>query len=106
MRWLELRLIIVEHAVEIYAGVIAVVFTALGIWLAVKLIEPKTRTVIIEKPVPPAQSAAGGFAPDQEWLKRTGISARELEVLGLVAQGLSNQEISERLFVSVNTVKT
>ena len=33
------------------------------------------------------------------------LSQRELEVLELVAQGLSNREISERLFVALNTVK-
>src|SRR3954447_7608501 len=33
------------------------------------------------------------------------VSARELEVLQLVAQGLSNREIGKRLFISENTVK-
>ncbi len=34
------------------------------------------------------------------------ISERELEVLRLIAAGLSNREIAERLFISLNTVKT
>ena len=34
------------------------------------------------------------------------LSSRELAVLQLIAQGCSNQEISERLFISLNTVKT
>ena len=34
------------------------------------------------------------------------LSQRELEVLGLIAQGSSNQEIAERLFISLHTVKT
>jgi DNA-binding NarL/FixJ family response regulator len=35
----------------------------------------------------------------------TGLSPREIEVLRLVAEGLNNQEIGERLFVSAFTVK-
>jgi len=34
------------------------------------------------------------------------MSKRELEVLQLMAQGLSNEEIGSRLFVSLNTIKT
>ncbi|HEX5086926.1 MAG TPA: response regulator transcription factor [Nocardioides sp.] len=37
---------------------------------------------------------------------RAGLSARETEVLELICHGLSNLEIAERLFVSVNSVKT
>ncbi len=35
-----------------------------------------------------------------------GLSPREVEVLSLIGDGLSNVEISERLFLTVNTVKT
>jgi ATP/maltotriose-dependent transcriptional regulator MalT len=35
-----------------------------------------------------------------------GITPRELEILDLIAKGLSNRGIAERLFVSENTVKT
>src|SRR5687767_12443786 len=51
LKWLELRLIIIDHAFEIYIGVIAIIFTALGIWLAIKLIKPKVQTVLVEKEV-------------------------------------------------------
>jgi NarL family two-component system response regulator LiaR len=35
-----------------------------------------------------------------------GLSARESEVLALICQGLSNQDIAERAFLGINTVKT
>ena len=35
-----------------------------------------------------------------------GMTRRELEILELIAQGMSNQEIADKLFVSPNTVKT
>ena len=102
LKWLEWRYLIVDRAIELYSGAIAIVFTGLGIWLAVKLARPKLRTVIVEKEVyikPPA-------AVNEKELARLGLSARELEVLQLMAEGLSNQEIAARLFVSLNTVKT
>src|SRR6476660_3468783 len=51
LKWLELRFIIFDHSFEIYIGFIAVIFTALGIWLALKLSKPKTETVVVEKEV-------------------------------------------------------
>src|SRR5438477_9566775 len=51
LRWLELRLIIFDHSFEIYIGFIAIIFTALGIWLALKLSKPKIETVVVEKHV-------------------------------------------------------
>ncbi len=102
LKWLEWRFVIVDNAFEFYAGSIAVIFTGLGIWLAIKLITPKLKTVIIEKHVP----AAANFVLNEAELNRLRLSARELEVLQLMAEGLSNQEIAERLFVSLNTIKT
>jgi NarL family two-component system response regulator LiaR len=102
LKWLELKLIIVNNAYEVYMGAIAVFFTALGIWLALKLTKPKT--IVVEKPVYINNTVQ--FTINQPELEKLGLSKRELEVLQLMAEGLSNQEISERLFVSLNTIKT
>ncbi|NII26593.1 DNA-binding response regulator [Pseudoflavitalea sp. X16] len=104
LKWLELRFIIINHAFEVYAGAIAIIFTTLGIWLALKLTKPKVKTVVVEKEV--YVSPAAGFTFSEAAFNKSGLSRRELEVLQLIAQGLSNQEIADRLFVSLNTVKT
>jgi two-component system, NarL family, response regulator LiaR len=118
LKWLEWRFIIFDHAIEIYSGALAILFTGLGIWLALKLARPKPATVIVEKEiivtrevaVPVASSAGVALDTDpaavEKELARLGLSTRELEVLQLMAEGLSNQEIAGRLFVSLNTVKT
>ena len=113
LKWLEWRFIVFDHAIEVYSGALALVFTGLGIWLAVKLARPKVRTVVVEKEVP-VVGPAGGAAPADVVASadgaveaaRLGLSGREAEVLHLMAEGLSNQEIADRLFVSLNTVKT
>lgn len=103
MKWLEWRFLILDHAFEIYAGLIALLFTGLGIWLALKLTTPKVTTVIVEKKV---IINSPDFVFNTQELERVGISQRELEVLQLMASGLSNAQIAEKLFVSLNTVKT
>lgn len=102
LKWLELRLIIIENAFEIYAGLIAILFTALGIWIALKLTKPKT--VLIEKETFIERPET--FTCNEKELIKLNISKRELEVLLLMAEGLSNQEIALKLFVSLNTIKT
>jgi two-component system, NarL family, response regulator LiaR len=101
LRWLELRFIIISHAFEIYAGLIAIFFTALGIWLALKLTKPKIETRIVEKTI-----FSETFVLNETELNNLGLSKREVEVLQLMSEGLSNQEIAEKLFVSLNTIKT
>jgi DNA-binding CsgD family transcriptional regulator len=111
LKWLELRFIIFDHSFEIYIGFIAVIFTALGIWLALKLSKPKIETVVVEKEVyvnrnenlPDRQA---GFVLDTSLVSQLELSKRELEILSLLAQGHSNQEIAAKLFVSLSTVKT
>ena len=91
----EYRFLVVEHSLELYGGLIAALFSALGIWLGLSLTRKKT---------PPASDTA--FIIDQQRQNELGITPRELEILGLIAAGLSNREIADRLFVSENTVKT
>lgn len=94
LKFLEYRYFIKDFTLEIYLGIVAVVFTGLGIWAGLRLTRPKVVRVNPE------------FRLDQAELDRRGISRREYEVLELIAQGLSNQEIANRLFVSPNTVKS
>ena len=104
LRWLELRFIIFDHAFEIYIAAIAIFFTSLGIWLALKLTQPKIERVVVEKEVYLEKSIP--FIFNEPEMTRLGLSRRELEVLQLMAEGLSNNEIAARLFVSLNTIKT
>ena len=103
LKWLELRLIIFDHAFEIYVGAIAAVFTGLGIWLALKLSKPKVETIIVEKEIYVRRDS---FLLNEQALNSLNLSKRELEVLQLMAEGLSNHEIAERLYVSLSTIKT
>ncbi len=102
--WLKLRFVIFEHSFEVYAGAIAIIFTSLGIWLAIKLTKPKVETVVVEKYLYTDPNIL--FTPNEKMLEDLGMSRRELEVLQLMAEGLSNQEIAKQLFVSLNTIKT
>ena len=102
LKWTEYRFLVLEHSVEIYGGLIAAVFTALGIWLGLKLTGRQERVVIKEVPAPTSEP----FFPDSRKREALGITPREVEILELIAQGLSNREIAAKLFVTENTVKT
>ena len=96
LRILEYRFFLRDLSLEIYLGVIALIFTTIGIWSGLKIVNRKT---IIYKQNDETE-------PDVNMIRKIGISDREYEVLQLMAGGLSNQEIAGRLFVSLATVKT
>jgi ATP/maltotriose-dependent transcriptional regulator MalT len=113
LQWTEFHFLVLEHSVAIYGVLIAILFAGAGIWLGTRLLAPRERVVDrivdrivdrvveVEIPVP-----APDVASDDTARERLGITRRELEILELVARGLSNREIGETLFVSENTVKT
>jgi len=104
LKWLETRYILLDQQLDTYLGIVAVLFTALGIWLALKIQKPKVETVIVEKKV--VLTIGPDFILNEEEVRRLNLSKRELEVVQLMADGLSNQEIASKLFVSLNTIKT
>jgi DNA-binding CsgD family transcriptional regulator len=110
LRLMEYRYLVVEHSLEIYGGMVAALFSALGIWLGLKLTRTKETVVVrevqVEVEVQVPAAPASPFVVDAAQLERLGITPREHEILQLIAAGLSNREIAEKLFVSGNTVKT
>lgn len=95
LKFLEYRLFVRDLSMEFYVGIVAVMFTILGVWVGLKL--TRRKTIVITN---------ANFQFDESRLEKVGISKREYEVLELMARGLSNQEIADKLFVSLNTIKT
>jgi ATP/maltotriose-dependent transcriptional regulator MalT len=114
LQYTEYRFVILSHSVELYGALIAILFAAFGIWLGLRItrsretvVETIRETVVVKEVLVPAEALAlGPFAPNRDQQRSLGITARELEILTLVARGLSNREIGTELFVSENTVKT
>jgi DNA-binding CsgD family transcriptional regulator len=108
LRLIEYRFLVLERSIEIYGGLIALFFASLGIWLGLKLTKNKVvvKEVPIEVPIEIQVPTSQPFVLNQVKLQQLGITARELEILQLIAGGMSNREIAEKLFVSENTVKT
>lgn len=102
LRLIEYRWLILTHSFEIYGALIAGIFAGVGLWLGRRLTRPVEKLVVREVPVP----APPAFVRDQAKLEELGITPRELEILGLAAEGLSTKEIATRTYVSANTVKT
>ena len=101
LKLIEYRFLIIEHSIELYGGMVAVLFAAVGLWLGLKL--TRTKEVIVEKEVP---TPAAPFSINETRLRELAITKRELEILELISHGLSNREIAEKLFISENTIKT
>lgn len=110
LRLVEYRYLVLEHSLELYGGIVALLFSVVGIWLGRKLTRPREKLVVKEVPVRVEVRvpvpADGPFVRDEARLRKLGITPRELEILEALAAGLSNKEIADRLFVSENTVKT
>jgi len=111
MQLVEYRFLVVERSVEIYGAIVAAAFATAGIWVGLKL--TRTKVVSVEVPVEvPVEVRvevpvpAGPFVPNTARIDELGLTPREMEVLQLIAEGLSTRQMAERLFVSENTVKT
>ena len=99
LRLTEYRFLVVEHSIELYGGLIALVFAILGIWLGLTL----TRTTVVVREV---EVPASAFVRNDAKAAALGLTPRELEILEHIAGGMSTREIAAALFVSENTVKT
>ncbi len=104
LKILEAHFIVFNYRLDFFIGAIAIVFTVMGVWLALKLVKPKIVTQIVEKEVYIENQEKTEI--DQKLIADLSLSKRELDVLSLMAEGLSNEEIAGKLFISLNTVKT
>jgi DNA-binding CsgD family transcriptional regulator len=104
LRLAEYRFLVLQHSGAIYGAIVAALFAGLGIWLGGTLTRKKPEVVVREVPV--EVRVDGPFVQDEARVRELQLTPRELEILGLIAEGLSNREIAERVFVSENTVKT
>ena len=100
LQLIEYKWLVMEHSFEIHGGLVAAIFAGLGIWLGLKLTRKQVEVREVLVPVGP------DFVRDEAQVAALGLTPRELEMLALMAEGLSNREIAERAFVSENTVKT
>jgi DNA-binding CsgD family transcriptional regulator len=95
LKYLEYRYILGKLSVEFYTGFIALGFLVIGLVIGKKVFFSSRSEGAID--VPEIDSAK---------IKSLEISEREYEILKLIKEGLTNQEIADRLFIALPTVKT
>ncbi len=91
LEWIDYKHRSMLWSTGFYTLVIAVAFACLGGWIGHRLA---------------ARGRMGDFAANQNAIATLGLSAREVEVLGLLAEGCANKVVARRLVISPNTVKT
>ena len=94
LKYIEYQFVVRDLSIEFYISVVALIFTILGVWVGRQLTR---RKVVAVDP---------NFSFNESNLQKLSISKRELEVLELIAQGLTNREIADTLFLSPHTVKS
>lgn len=102
LRILEFKYVVRDIGAELYIGAIALIFTAFGIWAGTRFLKGKEKIVREVEVV----TIKEGFEFNEDEYKKLGISQREFDVLEQMAKGMTNQEIADTLFISLNTVKT
>ena len=109
LQYFEYRFVVIEHSVEIYVALVAILFASFGIWLGLRIArrrQPSGEGMVREVRIPAESRTLEPFTPNTANQQTLGITVRELEILNLIARGFSNREIGTQLFVSENTVKT
>ncbi|MGA7413618.1 MAG: LuxR C-terminal-related transcriptional regulator [Bryobacteraceae bacterium] len=102
LQYTEYRFVIIEHSVELYVALVAILFATFGIWLGLRITRRREtiRETVVVREVLSEAPAVEPFAPNTAQQQTLGITARELEILTLIARGFSNREIAAQLFVS------